>query len=86
MKRPSAQQINPDLPQESQDQGIQFRLNKISEIRDFLENEVYKGTNSEENTRLYGTFSTTQLKFRDSLQSEQEREPWEPLPPESQLL
>ena len=35
---PSATQIYPDLSQ--QDQGIQFRLNKISKIRDFLENEV----------------------------------------------
>ena len=41
-KKPAAPpQIYPDLPRESQqDQEIQFRLNNISEIRDFLENEV----------------------------------------------
>ena len=44
MKKPSAPNLNlyPELPEatEQVDQGIQFRLNKISEIRDFLENEV----------------------------------------------
>ena len=46
MKKPSAPTIGtnlyPDLPEttEQVDQGVQFRLNKISEIRDFLENEV----------------------------------------------
>ena len=53
MKNPSAPNLNlyPELPEgtepsgsakqvEDTDQGVQFRLNKISEIRDFLENEV----------------------------------------------
>ena len=49
MKKPSAPTIGmpnsnlyPELPESSgaSDQGVQFRLNKISEIRDFLENEV----------------------------------------------
>ena len=49
MKKPSAPNSNlyPELPEserpeetEQVDQGVQFRLNKISEIRDFLENEV----------------------------------------------
>ena len=44
MKKPTAPNLNlyPELPQatEQVDQGVQFRLNKISEIRDFLENEV----------------------------------------------
>ena len=44
MKKPSAPNLNlyPELPEttEQVDQGVQFRLNKISEIRDFLENEV----------------------------------------------
>ena len=44
MKKPSAPNLNlyPELPQatEQVDRGVQFRLNKISEIRDFLENEV----------------------------------------------
>ena len=42
MKKPSAPNLNlyPELPEttEQVDQGVQFRLNKISEIRDFLEN------------------------------------------------
>ena len=44
MKKPTAPNSNlyPELPEatEQVDQGVQFRLNKISEIRDFLENEV----------------------------------------------
>ena len=44
MKKPRAPNSNlyPELPEatEQVDQGVQFRLNKISEIRDFLENEV----------------------------------------------
>ena len=47
MKKPSAPNSNlyPELPEATEpsgasDQGVQFRLNKISEIRDFLENEV----------------------------------------------
>ena len=47
MKKPSAPNSNlyPELPEatepsEATDQGVQFRLNKISEIRNFLENEV----------------------------------------------
>ena len=47
MRKPSAPNSNlyPELseatkPSEATDQGVQFRLNKISEIRDFLENEV----------------------------------------------
>ena len=47
MKKPSAPNSNlyPELPEATKpsgatDQGVQFRLNKISEIRDFLENEV----------------------------------------------
>ena len=44
MRKPSTPNSNlyPDLPEttEQVDQGVQFRLNKISEIRDFLENEV----------------------------------------------
>ena len=49
MRKPSAPTIGmpnsnvyPELPEatEQVDQGVQFRLNKISEIRDFLENEV----------------------------------------------
>ena len=39
MKKPTAPQIYPDLPQ-GEDQGVQFRLSKISEIRDSLEKEV----------------------------------------------
>lgn len=39
MRKPSAPQIYPDLPQ-SEDQGVQFRLTKISEIRNQLESEV----------------------------------------------
>ena len=38
-KNPTAPMC-PNLPRESQDQGILFRLNKISEIRDFLKNEA----------------------------------------------
>ncbi len=38
-KELTAPPIYPELPR-SEDQGVQFRLNKISEIRDFLENEV----------------------------------------------
>ncbi len=38
-KEPTAPPIYPELPQ-SEDQGVQFRLNKISKIRDLLENEV----------------------------------------------
>ena len=43
MKKPSAPNSNlyPELPEAAEpDQGVQFRLNKISEIRNFLENEV----------------------------------------------
>ena len=47
MRKPSAPNSNvyPELPEatepsEATDQVVQFRLNKISEIRDFLENEV----------------------------------------------
>ena len=45
VKIPSAPNLKlyPKLPEGSEqpvDQGVQFRLNKISEIRDFLENEV----------------------------------------------
>ena len=42
MKKPSGTNLYPELPESSgaSDQGVQFRLNKISEIRDFLENEV----------------------------------------------
>ena len=43
MKKPSAPNSNlyPELPEATEpDQGVQFRLNKISEIRNFLENEV----------------------------------------------
>ena len=47
MKKPNAPNSNlyPELPEATEpsgasDQGVQFRLNKISEIRDFLENEV----------------------------------------------
>ena len=47
MRKPSAPNSNvyPELPEASEpseatDQVVQFRLNKISEIRDFLENEV----------------------------------------------
>ena len=39
MKRPSAPNVYPELPQ-TEDQGVQFRLSKISEIRNFLESEV----------------------------------------------
>ena len=38
-KKPSAPKLYPEVP-EGSDQGVQFRLNKISEIRNFLENEV----------------------------------------------
>ena len=40
MKKPSVPQIYPDLPENNEDQGVQFRLKKISEIRDFLDNEI----------------------------------------------
>ena len=43
MKKPRAPNSNvyPELPGTSEpDQSAQFRLNKISEIRNFLENEV----------------------------------------------
>ena len=53
MKQPNAPTLKlyPELPEgiepnglakqpEATDQGVQFRLNKISEIRNFLENEV----------------------------------------------
>lgn len=40
MKKPSAPQMYPNLESSETDQGVQFRLNKISEIRAFLESEV----------------------------------------------
>ena len=69
MKKPSAPNLNlyPELPEatEQVDQGVQFRLNKIFEIRDFLENESTKETSSEESTRQCGTYSITRIKFQD---------------------
>ncbi len=38
-KEPTAPAIYPELPQ-PEDQGVQFRLNQISEIRNFLEKEA----------------------------------------------
>lgn len=39
-KEPTAPQLYPDISTEPSDSGVQFRLKQISEIRDFLENEV----------------------------------------------
>ena len=40
MKKPTAPQLYPDLPQGSEDSGVEFRLKNIEEIRKFLDNEV----------------------------------------------
>jgi hypothetical protein len=39
-KKPTAPPIYPELPGEGEDRGVEFRLNEISKIRDFLESEV----------------------------------------------
>ena len=71
MKKPSAPTIGtnlyPELPEatEQVDQGVQFRLNKISEIRDFLGNEVDQRDKLRRSTRQCGTYAITQLKFQD---------------------
>ena len=59
MKKPSSPNSNlyPELPEatEQVDQGVQFRLNKISEIRDFLENEKNEVDQRDKLRRKYKT-------------------------------
>ena len=65
MKKPSAPNSNlyPELPEatEQVDQGVQFRLNKISEIRDFLENEVDQRDKLRRKYKEESTFLVPQL-------------------------